>query len=164
MVTVITKRDGPRREDVVAKRLIAENRPTIERLADRLTGGGDWRERLKPPSPPSEEACAASFVSMSSAPARRTEPRPYVRISANGRVVVVDAETSRQTAFLGEIRGGRGDRRFVLATADNGFFAPVEDALREALCACDGTPVPDEDAEDRLAADVARLLGFAAEG
>ena len=40
MVEIISKRDGPRREDVQVKRLIEQNRSTIVRLADQISGGG----------------------------------------------------------------------------------------------------------------------------
>ncbi|TIN30893.1 MAG: hypothetical protein E5Y25_33040, partial [Mesorhizobium sp.] len=39
MVEIISKRDGSRREDAAMKRLIEQNRATITRLADHLTGG-----------------------------------------------------------------------------------------------------------------------------
>ena len=40
MVEIISKRDGPRREDIQVKRLIEQNRSTIVRLADQISGGG----------------------------------------------------------------------------------------------------------------------------
>lgn len=161
MVHVISPRDGPRREDVEARRVIAENRATIEKFADHLTGGG-WRQRLRPPAVPAEEP-SRSARSVAT-PSRSGVPQPYVRISANGRVVVVDLGSGRQLAFLGEIRGGRGTRRFVLATAGNGFFSPLAEAESAALGAFDGTPLPDEAAEERLKADIAARLGFDGSG
>ena len=40
MVDIISRKDGPRREDAAAKRMIDANRATITHLADRLTQGG----------------------------------------------------------------------------------------------------------------------------
>ena len=39
MVDIISKRDGPRREDVAARRVLQENRGTIHKMMDHLTGG-----------------------------------------------------------------------------------------------------------------------------
>lgn len=162
MVYVVTRGDGPRKEDVEARRVITQNRATIEKLADHLTGGGGaWRQRLRPPVAPAEEARTGRSAAT---PSRTREPRPYIRISANDRVVVVDLETSRQLAFLGEIRGGRGARRFVLATAANGFFSPLAAEQCAALGDCDGQPLPDEAAEERLKVDLAGRLGFDGSG
>jgi hypothetical protein len=159
MVYVISPRDGPRREDVEARRVIADNRATIEKLADHLTGGG-WRQRLRPPAAPAE----APRSTRPAVPSRSGAPQPYVRISVNGRVVVVDLASGRQIAFLGEVRGGREGPRFVLATAENGFFSPLADEESAALRPLDGTPLPDEAAEERLKAAVAGRLGFDGSG
>ena len=39
MVEIISKRDGSRREDAAMRRLIEQNRATITRLADHISGG-----------------------------------------------------------------------------------------------------------------------------
>ena len=39
MVDIISKRSGPRAEDVRAKKLIEENRGAITRLADQFSNG-----------------------------------------------------------------------------------------------------------------------------
>ena len=43
MVYIISKRDGPRREEVAAKDFIQKNRTTIDALAGHLTAGR-WQE------------------------------------------------------------------------------------------------------------------------
>lgn len=40
MVDIFSKRDGPRLEDVRAKRLLSENAGTIRKLADQISSGG----------------------------------------------------------------------------------------------------------------------------
>jgi hypothetical protein len=51
LVDIISKRDGPRREDVPLKQLIQQNRGIITRLADQISGGGysaSKRQRSEP--------------------------------------------------------------------------------------------------------------------
>ncbi|MDQ0475096.1 hypothetical protein [Labrys wisconsinensis] len=159
MVHIISKRDGPRREDVAARRFIQSNRATIEGLADRLTGGR-WREMRKPPAPPQPEASGRLWFTPPAAP---QPARPYLRISPNGRVVVMDLASGRQLQFLGQIGGGR-ERRFVLALREHGFFDPLDEDLRAALADLDGMALPDEAAEDRLKESLSARLGLEAPG
>ncbi|MGI9503393.1 MAG: hypothetical protein ACR2RE_10110, partial [Geminicoccaceae bacterium] len=90
----------------------------------------------------------------------RNVTRPYVRISMNGRVVVADQETSKQLHFLGEIRGPRRSQIFVLATKENGFFARVEDELKEKLADLDGRPLTSDFSEDDLIGILTERLGI----
>ena len=92
------------------------------------------------------------------APAR---PQPYVRISANDRVVLADGESGRQLHHLGELRRVDGVRAFVLATAANGFFAPLDAGLAARLAGLDGLRLGAELGEDRLAAEIAARLELA---
>ncbi|MEO1512507.1 MAG: hypothetical protein AAFU70_10560, partial [Planctomycetota bacterium] len=89
-----------------------------------------------------------------------SEARPYVRISPNRRVVVVDLETNRQMHFLGERRVSDGQRRFVLATADNGFFSPVEAEVAAALADLDGAVIGPARDEAKLAREIGVQLGI----
>jgi len=50
MVDIISKKTGPRREDVVAKRLINNNWSTISRLADQISNGGYSKSRQAQPN------------------------------------------------------------------------------------------------------------------
>jgi hypothetical protein len=159
VVDIISKRDGPRREDLAARDTIRRNRGTIDRLMNQLTGGG-LKARAQ-----AEAAATPVAAGLIIHHGKATDPgetvRPYLRISVNGRVVVVDEATSRQLHFLGEIRG-RGDaRRFVLATRANGFFACLEDELQPLLAELDGAALADEEAEAALAAAIRTRLGLA---
>jgi len=84
-----------------------------------------------------------------------------VRISPNNRVVVADEDTGRQVHFLGELRRIDGRRRFVLATAENKFFSPLDPDLVAALADLDGTDVAGGAAERALSEGIASRLGFA---
>ena len=156
MVDIISKRDGPRREDVAAKRLLNENRGVIHKMVDHLTGGQLKSQAPRPAAPEEKSLIVHAPRTIES----RGAERPYVRVSVNGRVVVADQETSRQLHFLGEIRGPRRSQRFVLATRENGFFALIDDALAETLADLDGRPVDRDFSEDDLALTIAERLGI----
>lgn len=156
MVDIISKRDGPRREDVAAKRVLQENRGTIHKMMDHLTGGQLKSMQQKPAAPEPE----GLIIHTGRATDARDTVRPYVRISINGRVVVADQDTSRQLHFLGEIRGPRRNQRFVLATKENGFFALIEDELKEQLADLDGCEVSRDFSEDGLILTITERLGM----
>lgn len=156
MVDILSKRDGPRREDVAARRVIQENQGTIRRMMDHLTGG-QMRNMQPQPAPPEPKGL---IIHAGRATDARDTVRPYVRISINGRVVVVDEDTSRQLHFLGELRGPRRNQRFVLATKENGFAALIEDELRGALADLDGQEISADFSEDDLAATIRERLGI----
>lgn len=157
MVEIISKRDGPRREDRDTRRLIERNRGTIERIAGHLTGGAFSTPRPVADSAPETRG---PIVHVLGGRPGGGPPRPYVRVSPNGRVVMVDHETGRQMAHLGEIRRSAGVRRFVLATRENGFFAPLDPELAEAIEPLDQLSVADEDAEEQLSSEIGRRLGI----
>src|SRR4051812_42963893 len=96
------------KRDVEAKRLIEQNRGTIERLADQLSNGAYSASR----APKAEPQAQGLIIHVLGGKAESTTPEPYVRISHNDRVVVVDHETGRQLHYLGEIRRVDGRRRF----------------------------------------------------
>ena len=161
MVDIISKSEFPRREDERARQLIGANRKVIEGLADRLTQGGYSQakaakaERARGPEP-------EGLIIHDIGAGRRTDAvRPYVRISPNNRVVVADEDTGRQVHFLGELRRIDGRRRFVLATAENKFFSPLDPDLVAALADLDGTDVAGGGAERALAEGIAARLGYA---
>lgn len=158
---IFSKRDGPRQEDVRAKRLISENSGTIRRLADQISNGGftkmrqDQKRRAEEPKPD------GLMIYTMSAPARPDDPEPYVRVSLNGRVVLADRNSGRQLQLLGEIRGGTASRRLVLATKDNGFISPVGDDLVELLGSYDGSDINAGFTEDDLVLRFEQHLGLA---
>ncbi|MGI9499010.1 MAG: hypothetical protein ACR2P3_03165 [Geminicoccaceae bacterium] len=159
MVDIISKRDGPRREDVAARRVLQENRGTIHKMMDHLTGGQLNSSQPKP-APPEPDGL---IIHTGRATDARGTTRPYVRISVNGRVVVADQDTSRQLHFLGEIRGPRRDQRFVLATKNNGFYALIEDELEDKLADLDGCSITRQFSDDDLVLAITDRLGLAAE-
>ncbi|MGI9449034.1 MAG: hypothetical protein ACR2QH_00005 [Geminicoccaceae bacterium] len=159
MVDIISKRDGPRREDVAAKRVLRENRGTIHKMMDHLSGG-QLRSMQQPAPAPEAEGL---IIHIGRATDARDQVSPYVRISVNGRVVVADRETSRQLHFLGELRGPRRRQRFVLATKENGFFALVEDQLKEMLAEFDGKEISRDFSEEDLIEALTKRLGLRSE-
>ena len=154
MVDIVSKRSGPRPEDERVRRLIEANRPTIEKLADRLTNGA-WSASKQPVAAPQPQGLV---IHTARAATRVEEPRPFVRIAVNGRVSLVDTDTGRQLHHLGELRRRDGRDSFRLATRENGFFSPVDPEISEALADLDGTTLDGAGAERRLIASIAERL------
>jgi hypothetical protein len=158
VVYIISKRDGPRREDVEAKRLIQQNRGTIEKLANHLSAGrfGEMRRAAQQPAEPEvfEKTLHSGYIPGS----QPVEVRPYVRISPNNRVVVADLASGRQLHFLGELRGSRRTQRFTLATRENGFHVPLDSDLVDRLADLDGRDMSADDADSLLKRDIADRL------
>lgn len=156
MVTIISKSDRPRREDEAARKLLEANRPTINRLADHLTQGAWSARRAAPAEPPlivpSSSRRAATSID---------NPRPYVRVSPNGRVVVADLDSARQLAFLGEIRRRDGHDVFVLARAESGFAASLDEETVGQLAEFDGRVTDGRQGLQSLKDDIALKLGLA---
>lgn len=156
MVEIISKRDGPRREDAELRKLLSENRGTITRIADHISAGAYSASKAPKQAP---KARGLIFHDLGPAvPAR--EPSPHVRVSLNGRVILVDQNTSRQMHHLGEIRSRNGVEFFALATKENGFFAPVDDDIASALVELDNFNLAGPDAEEQLAVEIGRRLGI----
>lgn len=159
---IFTKNDGPRKEDVAAKQMIERNWGTIDRLANQISGGR-WQDvkQARAAKTPVAQYDRKSFVGY--VPTGRSAPaRPYVRISLNNRVVVVDEETNRQVLFLGEIRHRPQGRVFCLATRANGFFDPAADEVLEALAGLDGCVLREDEVDEPFKQELAVRLGFAA--
>ena len=157
MIEIISKRDGPRREDVQVKRLIEQNRPTIERIADQISGGGYSASR-KPRQQPKAEGL---IIHVGGGSPVAAEASPSIRVTMNGRVISVDRNTGRQLHHIGDIRQRGGEQVFVLATKQNGFFAPVDDSVAQPLVELDGLRLDATLTEEQLAADIAEKLGIA---
>jgi hypothetical protein len=158
VVHIISKRDGPRREDVEAKRVIQQNRGTIEKLANHLSAGRYGEMRRAAAEPVAAEVFEKTLHSGYTPGSQPAVLRPYVRISPNNRVVVADLASGRQLHYLGELRGRRGAQRFVLATRANGFHVPLEDELAGRLADLDGREMAADDADARLKRDIADRL------
>ncbi|MGX9427248.1 MULTISPECIES: hypothetical protein [Bradyrhizobium] len=156
MVHIISKRDGPRREEVAAKDFIRKNRTKIDAIANHLTAGR-WQE-LRNSAPPPQPQPSGKLWLMP--PGRPRELEPYVRISLNGRVVIADLASGRQLHFVGELRGTGQSRYFALATRENGIFDPLDEELCKVLADLEGVSVPDEVSEERLEQIIAGRLGL----
>jgi len=156
MVEIISKRDGPRREDVQVKRLIEQNRSTIVRLADQISGGGYSASR-KPRQQPKAEGL---IIHVGGGAATVAEAKPSIRVTMNGRVISKDQNTGRQLHHIGDIRNRDGEQIFVLGTKQNGFFSPVDEAIGEALTELDGSRLTSTYTEEQLAADIGAKLGI----
>jgi hypothetical protein len=154
---IISKGDGGDRRERELKRVLRDNRHTIDRLARHLTKGALPTQTRAETAPVITET-GRTFGFRQQGVKREIEP--WVRISPNDRVVLMDTATSRQVAFLGVLRGPRHDRVFVLATRENGFIAPVDDERADALRHLDGCGLQGPDAEEELARHVAAALGI----
>lgn len=156
MVYIISKQDGPRREDVQAKQMIEQNRATITRLADQFSGGRYSASKVPQQAPEAE----GLIIHVGSGNVTPVEARPDIRVSLNNRVIAVDRNSGRQLHHIGEIRHRDGADVFVLATKANGFFSPVDETVAQALDDLDGTLLIDAYTEDRLVEDIASKLGI----
>jgi hypothetical protein len=157
MVEIISKSDGPRREEAAAKHFIRENAGTINKIAQQLSGG-----RMRPLSHAETIPAPLPLKRGPAAPSRDAEKKPYVKVSLNGRVIAVDFNSGRQLHHFGEIRGEGPTRRFLLATRENRFFTPLGDDLCALLRDLDGVATPDDLAEERLVREIGARLGYSA--
>ncbi|MDX8443924.1 hypothetical protein [Mesorhizobium australafricanum] len=156
MVEIISKRDGSRREDAAIKRLIEQNRATITRLADHISGGSYSARKTAKPKPE-----AKGLIIHSVGSARPTaDANPRIRISLNGRVIAVDENSGRQLHHIGDLRRRDGTDVFVLATKVNQYFSPVDEDIAAALADLDGGRLGPDYGEEQLAADIGNRLGM----
>jgi hypothetical protein len=91
-------------------------------------------------------------------PRKADDPVPYLRISANGRVVVADTASGVQLHFLGQLKRIDGTVRFVLATAANGFISPLADDIHDNIADLANLTVNRHYSEDDLARDIKERL------
>ncbi|WP_192384406.1 hypothetical protein [Mesorhizobium silamurunense] len=156
MVEIISKRDGPRREDVQVKRLIEQNRSTIVRLADQISGGGYSASRMPRQQPKAE----GLIIHVGGGTATVAEAKPSIQVTINGRVISKDQDTGRQLHHIGDIRNRGGEQIFVLATKQNGYFAPVDETVAAKLADMDGSRLTATYSEEQLAGDIGAKLGI----
>lgn len=154
MTGIRTTRSASRRDDVEAQQLIERNRATIDRLADHLSMGAFSASRRARQEPQAE----GLIIHALGGPPAADQPLPYVRISPNDRVVLVDEATGRQLEFLGQVRRQDGARRFVLATKANGFFAELSAESAARLAALDGKVFQIGYGDEELVADIREML------
>lgn len=158
MVDIISKKDGPREEDVRLKTLIKNNQRTITALADRLSQGNYSRSR-QPVSPKPAPETFSKFYYRLSTPSQETT-KPYIRISINGKVTIVDENSRKQLHHIGDIRRYVLNEKFILATKENNFFKPLADDIADELLQFDQIELTDDYTEDQLKEDISKKLGF----
>jgi len=157
---IFSKRDGPRREDVQAKRLISENSHVIKKLADQISGGGYTamqQAKVQMQQTPQPEGLMIHDLGVATT---ATDVEPYVKVSLNNRVVLACLNSGKQIQLLGEIRGGFAGKVFVLATAERKFYSPVDGEMLEALRHLDGVEIHRGFDEKALAGAIEASLGL----
>ena len=148
-----------RPEDKQAQAHIKRNWGTIEKLADTLSGGKYSADKAKKAAPPPQ---AQGLIIVDQAGPRLPEtPVPYLRISMNGRVVLADNSSGIQLDFLGQIKRLNGEQRFVIATAENGFIAPLAPELYDKIADLANRTINRAYSEDDLAEDIKTRLQIA---
>jgi hypothetical protein len=156
---IISKKSGPRAEDQQAKQHLQRNWGTIEKLADTLSGGKYSADKARKAAGPPQ---AQGLIIIDQArPRLADDPVPYLRISTNGRVVIADTGSSIQMHFLGQLKRINGEVRFVIATAENGFFTPLDQELYEKIADLANVTVNRSYSEDDLAQDLKTRLQIA---
>lgn len=158
MVDIISKKDGPREEDVRLKTLIKNNQRTITALADRLSQGNYSRSR-QPVAPKPAPETSSKFYYRLSTPSQETT-KPYIRISINGKVTIVDENSRKQLHHIGDIRRYVLNEKFILATKENNFFKPLADDIADELLQFDQIELTADYTEDQLKEDISKKLGF----
>lgn len=163
MVDIISKRDGPRREDERARHMINANRGAVTQIADHLTQGAySAQKRAKaqsanaPPAPEGKRFYAVSAGTSSSSDSGEIR----VRVSVNNRVVAYDSSSGKQIHLLGEIRHQDGHRYFVLASRENGFFSGLPDEVNSPIAELDGQIIDQACPESLLTSEISKRLGF----
>lgn len=155
---IFSKRDGPRLEDVKAKKLLSDNAGTIRKLADQISNGGFSQMQADKARRQAEPKAEGLIIHDLKQRSTDHTPKPYVKISVNNRVVLVDQSTGRQMQLLGEIRGNFLSRKLALATKENGYLAPLPDSMFEALRHLEGVEITEAFTEPDLATALEALL------
>lgn len=158
MVDIFSKSDGPRREDVACKRIIDENKATIHKLADQISGGQFSRSRAanaKAKEGPKPDGLHIHIMGDTHEP---SVPDPVARVTLNGRVIVVDNNTSKQMRFLGQMRTKSGQKFFALATKENGFVSPLDEETEKLLSDLNGVIIESDDIEKKFVCVISERL------
>jgi len=157
---IISKQSGPRQEDRQAKAHVKQNWGTIEKLADQISGGtysaNKERAKRKNEQP---QAAGLIFVDQAARPAVDV-PDPYLRISLNGRVVLVDKNSGIQLHFLGQLKRQNGVVRFQIATKENGFITALDPDLEALILDLADRPMDRSYTEDALSRELQSRLGL----
>ena len=154
-----SRQRGAREEDKHAKEHLRRNWGTIEKLADTLSGGKYSADKAKKAAPPPQ--AQGLIIVDQSRPRLPDAPVPYLRISVNGRVVLADNSSGIQLEFLGQIKRVNGEKCFVIATKENGFFSPLAAEVAERIADLANRTINRDYSEDDLAADIKVRLQIA---
>ncbi|WP_170759030.1 hypothetical protein [Ruegeria lacuscaerulensis] len=159
MVDIFSKKEGPRREDAEAKRLLQGNRTTIHRLADQISNGEFSRSRARMAQAKQEPQPEGKNIHILGGATTAAEPDPVVRISLNDRVFIMDANSGKQMEFLGQLRTNQiGTKYFTLATKQNGFVSPVDPEIEERLEDLNGIVIENDDIREKFAEVITKRL------
>jgi hypothetical protein len=156
-VDIFSKKNGPRTEDMQARKHLQNNWGTIEKLADTFSGGRYSADKAKRAAPPPQPK--GLIIVDQAAPRVADDPEPYLKISLNGRVVVADAHSGVQLQFLGQLKRIDGAVRFVLASAENGFISPLQPEVLALIEDLEGTVINRDHSEEDLAKEIKARLG-----
>ncbi|WAP67551.1 hypothetical protein [Jiella pelagia] len=154
MVEIFSKSQEPRREDARIRNVLQQNRATIVRLADQFSQGR-YSASKKPREEPKPQGLIIHVGSGSPTP---DVVQPHVRVSVNGRVIVMDMSSGRQLHHLGDVRRVGGIERFRLATRENGYFSPVDTEIAACLADLDGRALDAGFAEAALSSEISARL------
>lgn len=157
---IFSKREGPRAEDVKAKRIISDNMPVIRRLADQISNGGFTQMRQDQARRKQEPQPEGKLIFDMKARLQNEVPEPYIKISLNNRIVLADRKSARQIQLVGEIRGSVMSKKLVLATKENGFISPLDNEVLDAIGHLDGVEINRDFSADDLASTLEKLLGL----
>lgn len=155
---IISRKTGPRPEDERAKAHLKRNWGTIEKLADTLSGGTYSADKARK-ADPGPQAKGMIFVDQA-LPRPADDPKPYLRISPNGRVVIVDSASGVQMHFIGQLKRAGGETRLALATTENGFLTPLDPGLCDALADLANTALTCTFTEEDLATAIRARLAL----
>ena len=159
LLDIHSRLSSDRPEDKQAQAHIKRNWGTIEKLADTLSGGKYSADKAKQAAPPPQ---AQGLIIIDQARPRVADvPVPYLRISMNGRVVLADTNSGIQLHFLGQIKRVNGEQRFVIATAENGFVAPLDSTLSDKIADLADLTINRSYSEDDLAEAIKTRLQIA---
>lgn len=161
ILDIFSKKDEPRREDIQAKRLIKENSAIIHKLADTFSNGAFSASRkvqAAENAQPRDTSQTPSRFHIYGGSSKPTKSEPYLKVSLNGRVVIVDAADGRQISMLGQFKHKNGQKYFCLATKENGFISPIEPEVASLLEQLDGVIVENSAIEEKLLGFIQRTL------
>ena len=160
MVDIFSKNDGPRREDVEAKRLLQGNMGTIHKLADQLSNGGFSRSRATMAKAKQEPKAKGLNIHILGGASQAHAPEPVIRISIDDRVMIMDARSGKQMTFLGQLRLRNRVKYFALATSENGFVSPLDPEIENLLQDLNGIVIENDDIKGKFAAVIQKRLGM----